>query len=385
MAHKNCVVDTARGEQLCLGRCIFRYEPTVTTTTSIALIADGKNNAYDIVSRYATVAAGASAPARFAGAVLHGIVEEAVVLKATSCPYPPPSTKRVFDRGLTMWIQQNEAFATNVISHVADDIIAFAEDETGLPVSKLLFYAEAPVVVSVNAKGESWPRFADLVVASAATRKVLLIIDLFFTGTPNNVMAQCRAKLRGLRYIKSKPVRDTFNLTGIKVAALLWTKPNLFNMAAMVMHTAKPTKKRLTDQTFLTMGTATSAPEAEAVEASKAKARVFLTKMREHAAMEMLVRLKKPAVRMLAAAWYAYGSLIARITDGDRPTIKILTPTSERERLLGDSVFGGRWTAEAIEELDSGVFETTDFTPVFIGKTLDHNNTEEKKIDRHDD
>lgn len=52
--------------------------------------------------------------------------------------------------------------AEGLISHVADDIIKFAVEQTGLSADKLVFYAEAPVVVSVNAMGESWPRFPDL-------------------------------------------------------------------------------------------------------------------------------------------------------------------------------------------------------------------------------
>lgn len=379
-----CVVDTARGERLCLGRCAYKYREIADQTTTIHLIAGDKNNAYDVVSRYANAAAGKSATARFAGSVLHGLIEEAVILKAAFKLYPPLSATRVFDRGLTMWIKNDAALAADLIGNVADDIIAFAVEQTGLSADKLVFYAEAPVVVSVNAKGESWPRFADLVVASAATRKTLLIIDLFFSESAVDIQALCRTKLRGLRYIKSKPVRDTFNVTGIKVAVLLWIKPNLFNMASIVM-SGRPTKKRLTDETFLVMGSPVPALSGAAIGKSRGLASDFLAKMRAAGATEMLVRLKKPSIQMLGSSWFKYESVVARITDKQKMLIKILTPTFERTRLLTDALFGGRWVAAAIEELDSGVFATTDFTPVFIGKTLDKNSKEEKKIDRHEE
>ena len=383
-ATHNCLLETSKKLSVCLGRCAYEIEGTHTFERIGG--ADNKENAFEYVGGYAEDAAGKSAPARFTGAVLHGLVEEAVVQMQGGRQYEPTArAARVYDEGLAMWIRkdrQGDNFGAEVIEETANTIIEYAEHQTGLPRSQLLFLSEYPVVVSYGPKNECWPRFADLVVARRnEARTPLMIIDLYFTSQVSpNLKQLCAQKLKALRYIKSVAVRQAFKEKGIKIAVLAWARPNLDNMAAMVTHAAHYERAKAPPRTIYLKGVLTDRPSTARLHNKTARVAQFVAL--NMASLEtMLVKLQAPVIQTNRSTWHKFPTLVGKVHKASG-TIKVLTPVVET--LPPVLFFGGsNWTASRIMEIDTGTFKEATLDPLFIGKALDTLG-EEKRGERID-
>ena len=392
MSRKNathdCVID-GNTPVVCLGRCKYNFVARNTTApVSIGGIGN-RENAYTYVGGYAEAAAGKSAPARFTGAVLHGLVEEAVDQMQHGGPYQPSATARnVYNKGLAMWVRKNyygEAFGERVIETTALSIIQYAEQETKLPRTDLVFLSEFPVVVSYGPNNECWPRFADLVVARRnAAMTPLMVIDLYFTSQENpDLQKLCIQKLKALRYIKSIAVRRTIQEQQIKLAVLAWARPNLGNMASLVTYAGRPPARlprRALPLSIYLKGERCDPPSKARLQSKKNKLDAFISLF--EGIETMLVKVATPVILdKTGKRWFKFPTVVAQLHVSTK-TLAILTPLVNS--VVISLLYGANnWTMSRIAELDTGTFKETIMRPIFIGKALDTLG-EEKRGERLD-
>lgn len=387
MAKHNC-----HAPDVCLGVCASNYNYVISHTQSVFSVADNFNNAYDVVADYAVKAAGKSAPDRFTGAVLHGLVETEVLRLAKQIvTQPEQQYVEVCKRGLAMWISPDEQKARLILSNLADNIIEFAEVQTKLKREDLTFFVEAPVVVLYGKNQECCPRYADIVVVKTTRPdKVLLVIDLFFTSIQRDIENVCAEKLRGLRYIKDTNVRAAFCTKHTKLAVLTWKRPNLVNMASIVtFNPAVVPKQSVLQSTDLAISPVPvqgqkQMPQKWSKSLHDKRKELIDTVRSKFQDKPCLVKITTPYLKF-NSKWEKYPTLVAKYHNSKSTNLAIITPIRNHSNVQLSFVERFQhveWVAESIEELEKDN-PNAFLYPILVGTAAQKANvTQEKREDK---
>ena len=205
MTHPKCI-----SQAKCLGAC---GTGTITATHAVTHGVRG----FSAVEKVAREAAGPGTAPRFAGAMLHALIERSLV---NSKDFTDPN---IGTHGLSLWADLNDpkdtAKGTKKAVHAVKTI---AKKLTRT--DKLVYYAEAPIAVFKNGAKIS-PQYGDIVVALEKTPSVpILIIDLVFRSTATT--ASATQKLAGLKFLENTGFRTAIPVN-CRVVAIQFMYPDL--------------------------------------------------------------------------------------------------------------------------------------------------------------